>query len=212
MDGDVGAGIAAGDPFGELPGGDRLRLQQRAVAVVDVLQDAVDDERAELLVVGVEAACDRRPWPARPGSTPMRSSSSSSASERTDGFSISTCLPASRPLGSGEVSIVGRGDADERRPARPAVARRLCGSVKLLKLADLAWLLGDRPRRAAGALAGDGGQLHFADAEAAGSYRPTCRAMDVLEERAIRFVENHAHADHADNPTSSQRCTGKAKR
>jgi hypothetical protein len=38
MHGDVRAGIAAGDPLGELAAGDLLGLQQRAVAVVDVLQ------------------------------------------------------------------------------------------------------------------------------------------------------------------------------
>ena len=37
MHGDVRAGIAPDDPLGELLAGDLLRLQQRAVAVVDVL-------------------------------------------------------------------------------------------------------------------------------------------------------------------------------
>ena len=54
MDGDVGAGIAAGDPLGELLAGDQFRLQQRAVAVIDVLQLAVGHQRAEFFVVRIE--------------------------------------------------------------------------------------------------------------------------------------------------------------
>ena len=53
MDGDVGAWVAALDPFGELAAADRLRLQERAVAVVDVPKRAVDDMRAQFLVIGV---------------------------------------------------------------------------------------------------------------------------------------------------------------
>src|SRR5262249_11787018 len=37
----VGSRIATGNPLGELLAADRLRLQQRAVAVVDVPQDAI---------------------------------------------------------------------------------------------------------------------------------------------------------------------------
>src|SRR5262249_4002626 len=40
--------------FGELTAADALRLEQGAVAGVDVLQLAVGHERAELLMVGIE--------------------------------------------------------------------------------------------------------------------------------------------------------------
>ena len=94
VDGDVGAGVAAGDPLGELAAADRLRLQQRAVAVVDVLQHAVGDVRAQLLVVGVgELVIDdlgQHAVLARPARRARRVP----ASDSTDGFSIRTCLPA----------------------------------------------------------------------------------------------------------------------
>ncbi len=54
MDGDVGAGIAADDPFGELSAGDRFRFEQRAIAGVDVLEDVVVDEGPQFFVVRVE--------------------------------------------------------------------------------------------------------------------------------------------------------------
>src|SRR5262249_48058623 len=53
MDGDVGRGVAAGDPFGELAAADRLGFEERAVPVVDVLQHTVLVERSEFLVIGV---------------------------------------------------------------------------------------------------------------------------------------------------------------
>ena len=53
MDGDVGGRVAAPNPLGELPAADRLRLEERAVAVVDVPQDAVVVQGAELFVVRV---------------------------------------------------------------------------------------------------------------------------------------------------------------
>jgi hypothetical protein len=84
VDGDVGAGVAALDPLGELPLGDALGLQEGAVAVVDVLELAVVDERAELLVVGVAElvvddlrqdvrAATRRALPRGPGGLHVRS-------------------------------------------------------------------------------------------------------------------------------------------
>ena len=98
MHGDVGAGIAAGDPLGELAAGDALRLEQRAVAVVDVLQLAVGDQRAQFLVVGIEqlviddlgqhAACCGR----------VASSSSSSAATAPTAFrSARACRPRAPP-------------------------------------------------------------------------------------------------------------------
>ena len=51
--GDVGAGVAPRDPFGELTPADRLRLEQRGVAVVDVPQHTIDDVRAELAARGI---------------------------------------------------------------------------------------------------------------------------------------------------------------
>lgn len=54
VDGDVGAGVSAGDPFGELLAGDLSGFEERAVAVIDVLEDVVGDEGAEFFVVWVE--------------------------------------------------------------------------------------------------------------------------------------------------------------
>ncbi len=53
MHGDVGAGIAALNPLGELAAADAFGFQQRAVAVVDVPQHAVDDVRAQLFMIGI---------------------------------------------------------------------------------------------------------------------------------------------------------------
>ena len=54
MHGDVGSGIAASNPLGELPARNRFRFEQSAVAVVDVLQDTISDQRPHFLVIGVE--------------------------------------------------------------------------------------------------------------------------------------------------------------
>src|SRR5205814_10592725 len=53
VNGDVGAGIAAGDPLRELTAADLLGLEQGTVAIVDVLQHTLDNVRPQLLVVGV---------------------------------------------------------------------------------------------------------------------------------------------------------------
>ena len=53
MNRDVGSGIAADDPFGELLAADRLRFEQGAIAVVDVTQDAVYDMGAQLFMIRV---------------------------------------------------------------------------------------------------------------------------------------------------------------
>jgi hypothetical protein len=50
---DVGAGVALLNPFGELPAADGLGFEQGAVAIVDVLKDAIEDVGPQLLVVGV---------------------------------------------------------------------------------------------------------------------------------------------------------------
>ena len=54
MDGNVGARIAAGDPLGKLRARDLLGLQQGAIAAIDMAQDAIRDEGAQLLVIGIE--------------------------------------------------------------------------------------------------------------------------------------------------------------
>src|SRR5262249_40984913 len=51
---DVGAGIAAANPLGELGAADRFWLQEGAIAVVDVLEYAISDQSPEFLVVGVD--------------------------------------------------------------------------------------------------------------------------------------------------------------
>ena len=53
VDGDVGAGVAPGDPLRELSATDRLRFEQRTVPVVDVPQHTVRNVRAEFLVIRV---------------------------------------------------------------------------------------------------------------------------------------------------------------
>ena len=54
VDGDVGSGISARDPFGKLRPGDLAGFKERTVTVVDVLEDVVGDECAELLVIRIE--------------------------------------------------------------------------------------------------------------------------------------------------------------
>ena len=78
MDGDVGRRVAAGDPLGELAAADRLRLQERAVAVVDVLAGRRRRRGCGASCGPGRRACGRRPWPARPSRRPSASSSSSS--------------------------------------------------------------------------------------------------------------------------------------
>ena len=50
---DVRRRIAAGDPLGKLLSADLFRFQKRAVAIVHVVQDAVEDARPQHLVVRV---------------------------------------------------------------------------------------------------------------------------------------------------------------
>ena len=64
--------------------------------MIGIEQLVIDDFGEHVLLLGQSARVRRVP-----------------CSDRTDGFSISTCLPASRAFGGLEVAIVGRGDADE---------------------------------------------------------------------------------------------------
>ena len=195
MHGDVGAGVAAGDPLGELAAADRLRLQQRAVAVVDVLAARRRRQRAQLLVIGVEqlviddlgqhALLAGRARRARP--VP--------ASVSTDGFSISTCLPASSAcLARLEVAIVGRGDADDIDAAREQLVDRVRRrrSSRRRRSAGRRSLVALGPRCRCG----------WRRRPARTSTTPKSRsiqpvAMTLLEERAIGLVEDHPQADHA---------------
>src|SRR5260370_8342697 len=53
MDSHVRARITAGDPGGKLSAADLLGLEQRTIAVVDVLQDSVAHMSSQLLVTGI---------------------------------------------------------------------------------------------------------------------------------------------------------------
>ena len=195
MDGDVGAGVAAGDPLGELAAADRLRLQQRAVAVVDVLQHAVGDERAQLLVVGVgELVIDdlgQHAVLARPARC-----SSSSSCERQDRRLLDQDVLAGVERVPGRRRSGGRPAWRRRRHRRRARAAR-------------------RPRRArrswrtaairAGGLRGSARPalpVRLATAASSTSTRPKSRRyspsrVQLLEERAVGLVEDHPQADHA---------------
>ena len=100
MHGHICGRVAARNPFRELAAADRLRFQQRAIAVVDVLQHAIRDQRAQLFVIGVGKFVihDFGKHAVLGG---KRVSSSSLSSERTDGFSMRTCLPVARAARAG---------------------------------------------------------------------------------------------------------------
>ncbi len=112
MDRDVGAGIAARDPLGELLAADRLRLQQRAVAVVDVPQDAIDDVGPQLLVIGIgELVIDDLGQHAL---LPSEGLQFIEFLQAQDGGLLDQDVLAGGESGSRrvEMAIVGRGDAD----------------------------------------------------------------------------------------------------
>ena len=53
VNGHIGSGISARDPFGKLTIADLFRLEQRALAVVDMPVNSIDNMSAEHLVIGV---------------------------------------------------------------------------------------------------------------------------------------------------------------
>ena len=195
MDGDVGARVAAGDPLGELPAADRLRLQERAVAVVDVLQDAVGDVRPQLLVIGIgELVVDDL------GEHAVRFGEALKLVEflkRQDGRLLDQDVLAGlegQPCRL-EVAVVGRGDADGVdagcRAGRPTAS----GPAKLWKGGELAGqlsLVAFGPRR----------PVRDATAASSTSTSPKSRRNSPsrcsgLEERPVGLVEDHPEADHA---------------
>ena len=192
MDGDVGSRIAADDPLGELLPLIDFRLQQRAIAVVDVPQHAVHDVGAQLLVVGVgQLVVDDLGEDARCGAA-RASSSSSSCRRSTDGFSMRTCLPASKA----------RRAASKWRSSGVATQTASTPWASICATASGPAQLTNGPRRglaeafgAGAGAAGDGGQLHLDRAEIA-----AVKAVGVkaLEDGAIGLVEDHAEAGHAD--------------
>ena len=200
----VRARIAAGDPFGELPAGDAVRLQQRAIAVVDVRQLAVDDQRAQLFVIGIEQLVidDLGQHLLPPGQRDQLVQLGQRQDRRL--FDQHVLAGLERRPGGGEMPIVGRGDADKIDRPLAAIAPMLAGTGEQLldrTRLDEADKSADPAGRSAAILfgplagaAGHGGQLDPDDAEGRIVERPL---VNRLEERPIRFVENHPQPDHA---------------
>ncbi len=211
MDGDIRPRVAAANPLGKLRPGNLLGLQERAVAVVDVRQNAVVDERAELLVIGIEqlvindlgqhllAAGDRLQFVELPerqhgrlfdqhGASRPRAPARAASKWRSSGVATQT---KSTPAASSDSTAC----APEKF-FTPAVAAPPARKIRLRPFAGA--------RR-------DGRQRNFDRPE-----RPVVEAgrPHLLEERTVRFVENHPHADHAaaqdvDRASASGRRSGR---
>ena len=188
MHGDVRAGIAAADPLGELAAADALGLQQRAVAVVDVLQLAVGDQRAQLLVVGIEQLVidDLGQHVLLPGQL-ARARRARPATAPTAFRSARACRPASAALAAAKCRSSGVATQTKSTPCFEQLADR----VRLVEARELGDLLARRLAiglgPAAGA-AGDGGQLDLAHAERADRRRrpraPARRTADRSRQRS----------------------------
>ncbi len=192
--------IAAGDPLGELIAADRFRLQQGAITVVDVSEDAVEDVGAQLLVVGVgQLVVDDL---GEDVVLPREGNQLIQLRQAQHGRLLDQdVLAGGQGLACGiEVPVVRRGDAYHVHALRQHLADGVRpGATHARPEAGLAEVFG-----AAAGAAGDGGQLDLDGAEV-----PAVEALVVqlLEDGAVGFVEDHAQAGHADaEPTGGSRC------
>ena len=193
VDGDIRTGVPSGDPLGELLAGDRLRFEERAVAVVDVLEHAVGDQRPQLFVVRIEQLV-------------------------VDDLGQDALLLSQRHQfieflqrqhrGLFDDDMLARGDGLAGRVEMPVVGRRHANEVdtgfqqlldgvragEVLKVGDFlpgVFLVGGGPLASPG---GDSGQFDIQRPEPA--IRKSFR-MRTFKERTIRFIEDHPEADHA---------------
>ncbi len=198
MDGDVGSGVAAHDPLGELPAADRFRLQQGAITVVDVPQHAVQDVGAQLLVVGVgQLVVDDL----RQHLMPLGEGGQHVQLLKTQHRRLldeDVFAGGQRLTGGVKMPVVRRGDANHVHAPREQLRDGVRPGA-----AD------ERPDAAGGGLAiefgagagaaGDDGQFHLDGAEIAAV---EAVGVQVLEDGAVGFVEDHAQAGHADPETT----------
>src|SRR5262249_23604196 len=116
VDGNIGAGVAAHDPLGELLPTNLLGFQQGAIPIVDVLEDAVDHVSAQLLVVGVaELVVDKLcKDPVLPGQRVQRVQLQQPEDRRLlDQDVLAGGQRFASPI---EVAVIGRGNADSIDP------------------------------------------------------------------------------------------------
>ena len=194
MDGHVGSWIAALDPLGELLAADLLRFEQRAIAVVDVASTC---HRRRMCAVSCDPdrpACDRRPWPARSCRRARACSSSSSCKRNTDGFSMRTCLPASRA----------RRAASKWRLSGVAMQTRSIGSASNRPMASFPAQLTNGPSRPAALCRRRSPRIpvRLATADSSTFTKPKSRLyipslMELFEKGTIGLLENHAQSSHA---------------
>lgn len=193
VDGDVGTGVSSGYPFGELGAGDLAGFEERAVAIVDVLEDVIGDECSEFFVVRIEEfviddACENLVAFGDTGEF-------IELLEGEDGGFFDEEVDAGFEYGFGgiEVSVIRCGNAGEVKVVLEHIGDCRVSDEAVERGDDAGGLFLVGGSTSAG-FGGDSGELNGDVTEGAVI---DASIGGLFEEGAVGVFEDHAHADHA---------------